>query len=92
MSAPHGPDQTKTDLRKRIDPSPDSENGKGGVPNLETRALRRVARILTKLDALSERLEADADRVATFERMDADRTDLPGAWPSLFGEPEGGDR
>ncbi len=75
-----------------IVPSAVSEKGNGGVPNLETLALRRAARILTKLDALSEKLEADAERVETWERMDADRTDLPGAWPSLFGEPEGGDR
>ncbi len=92
MSRPRGPDQTKTGGRKLIDPSPDSENGKGGVPNRETLALRRAARILTKLDALSEKLEADAERVESYEKMDADRTDLPGAWPSLFGEPEGGDR
>ncbi len=92
MSEPRAPHQTKTGGRKLIDPSPESENGEGGVPNLETLALRRAARILVKLDALSERLEADAERVESFERMDADRTDLPGAWPTLLGEPEGGDR
>ncbi len=34
------------------------------------------------LNALSEKLEADAERVRTYERMDADRTDLPGPWPT----------
>ena len=38
-------------------------------------------------DALSDALEAEAERVETFERMNT-RTDRPGLWPSLF-ETEG---
>lgn len=96
MSEPRFPDQTKTDGRKRIDPSPNSENRKGGVPNLaaalEAAAFAALRDDAARYGALADSLEADAETVETYERMDPDRSDLPGLWPSLFGEPEGGDR
>ena len=96
MSEPRSPHQTKTDGRKRIDPCPESENPEGGVPNLaatlEAAAFAALRDEAACYDALADRLEADAETVATYERMDPDRSDLPGLWPTLMGAPEGGDR
>ncbi len=88
------PHQTKSGGGNLIDPSPKSENRSTRRP-IPARPLPRpiraaleaaggdLGRVGAVYDRLASALEADAERLETFERMDADRTDLPGAWPTL---------
>ena len=63
-----------------------------GKPEFDNSPLRRAVRSLSKIDALPAKLEPDAERVETVDRMVADPPDLSGAWSSLYCKPDGGDR